>query len=46
MKNKLGKQIIPACKIHAVKEEAFGRGPKDGVKKKNQETKSEAHSIS
>ena len=27
-KNKLGKQIIPSCNIHTVKEETLGRGPK------------------
>ena len=32
MKNKLGKWIIPTCKIHTVKEEAFGGGPKGGGK--------------
>ena len=26
--NKLGKGIIPSCKIHTVKEETLGRGPK------------------
>ena len=26
--NKLGKGIIPSCKIHMVKEETHGRGPK------------------
>ena len=30
--NKLGKGIIPSCKIHMVKEETFGRGPKGGGK--------------
>ena len=44
MKNKLGKWIIPTCKIHTVEEEAFGGGPKGGVEK-NQERESEAHSI-
>ena len=27
-KNKLGKEIIPLCKIHMVKEETLGRGRK------------------
>ena len=27
--NKLGKRIIPSCKIHIVEEETLGRGPKD-----------------
>ena len=27
-KNKLGKEIIPLCKIHMVKEETLGRGLK------------------
>ena len=27
-KNKLGKWIIPSCKIHMVEEETLGRGPK------------------
>ena len=35
MKNKLGKEIIPICKIHMVKEEALGGGLKGGAKKKN-----------
>ena len=35
MKNKLGKEIIPICKIHMVKEEALGGGPKGGAEKKN-----------
>ena len=26
--NKLGKRIIPSCKIHIVEEETLGRGPK------------------
>ena len=30
--NKLGKRIIPSCKIHVVEEETFGRGPKGGGK--------------
>ena len=45
MKNKLGKMITHACKIHIVEEEAFGGGTKGGVEK-NQEMESEAHSIS
>ena len=28
--NKLGKGIIPSCKIYMVKEETLGRGPKGG----------------
>ena len=31
-KNKLGKEIIPSCKIHTMKEEILGRGPKVGGK--------------
>ena len=31
-KNKLGKEIIPSCKIHMVEKETFGRGPKGGGK--------------
>ena len=45
MKNKLGKRITHACKIHTLKEEAFGGGTKGGVEK-NQEREIEAHSIS
>ena len=30
--NKLGKGIIPSCKIHTIKEETLGRGPKGGGK--------------
>ena len=30
--NKLGKVIIPSCKIHMVEEETRGRGPKGGGK--------------
>ena len=29
---KLGKGIIPSCKIYMVKEETLGRGPKGGGK--------------
>ena len=32
IKNKLGKWIIPLCKIHTVEKEILGRGPKDGGK--------------
>ena len=28
--NKLGKMIIPSCKIHTVEKENLGRGPKGG----------------
>ena len=31
-KNKLGKRILPSCKIHIMEEETFGRGPKGGRK--------------
>ena len=31
-KNKLGKEIIPSCKIHMMKEETLDRGPKGGGK--------------
>ena len=30
--NKLGKGIIPSCKIHMVNEETLRRGPKGGGK--------------
>ena len=30
--NKLGKWIIPSCKIYMVEEETLGRGPKSGEK--------------
>ena len=30
--NKLGKEIIPSCKIHMVKKETLSRGPKGGGK--------------
>ena len=30
--NKLGKRIIPSCKIHIVEEETLGRAPKGGGK--------------
>ena len=29
---RVGKEIIPSCKIHMVKEETLGRGPKGGEK--------------
>ena len=32
-KNKLGKEIIPSCKIYMVEEETFNRDPKSGRKK-------------
>ena len=32
--NKLGKGIIPSCKIHMMEEESLGRGPKGGGKEK------------
>ena len=28
--NKLGKRIIPSCKIHTVEKETLGRDPKGG----------------
>ena len=31
--NKLGKGIIPSCKIHMMEEETLGRGPKGRGKK-------------
>ena len=31
-KNKLGKEIIPSCKIHTVKEDTLDRGLKGGGK--------------
>ena len=31
-KNKLGKGIIPSCKIYMVEEETLGKGPKGGGK--------------
>ena len=30
--NKLGKEIIPSCKIYMVKEKTLGKGPKGGGK--------------
>jgi len=33
-KNKLGKGIIPSCKIHTVDEETLGKGLKGGGKEK------------
>ena len=36
-KNKLGKWIIPSCKIHMVAEETFGRDPKGGGKEELRE---------
>ena len=30
--NKLGKEIIPSCKIHMEEEETLEEGPKDGGK--------------
>ena len=38
-KNKLGKWIIPSCKIHMVEEETLGRGPKGGGKEELGEEK-------
>ena len=35
MKNELRIEIILACKIHTMKEEALGGSPKGGVEKKN-----------
>ena len=35
--NKLGKMIIPSCKIHMVEEETLGRGPKGGGKEELRE---------
>ena len=35
IKNQLGKEIIPSCKIHMVEEETLGGGPKGGGNKKN-----------
>ena len=35
--NKLGKEIIPSCKIHMVKDETLGRGPKGGGKEELRE---------
>ena len=37
--NKLGKMIILSCKIHMVKEETLGRGPKGGGKEELGEEK-------
>ena len=31
-KNKLGKEIIPSCKIHMMEEETLDGGPKGGGK--------------
>ena len=36
-KNKLGKGIIPSCKIHMVEEETLGRCPKGGGKEELEE---------
>ena len=44
-KIKLGKWIIPSCKIYMAEEEALKGGLKGGGKK-SQEKKSEPHSIS
>ena len=33
MKNKLGKRITHACKVHTLEEKAFGGGTKGGVEK-------------
>ena len=33
-KNKLGKGIIPSCKIHMMEEETLDEGPKGGGKEK------------
>ena len=35
MKNELMIEIIFACKIHTMEEEALGGSPKGGVEKKN-----------
>ena len=32
---RVGKEIIPICKIYTVEEEALGGGSKGGVEKKN-----------
>ena len=45
MKNELRLEIIFACKIHTVEEEALGGRPKGGGENKNQERDSEFHSI-
>ena len=45
MKNELRIEIIFACKIHKVEEEALGKRPKGEGEKKNQERDSEFHSI-
>ena len=39
IKTKLGKGIINACKIHTVKEEALGGGPKGRVKRRTRREK-------
>ena len=38
-KNKLGKWIIPSCKIYIVGDETLGRGPKGGGKEELGEEK-------
>ena len=35
IKNKLGKDIIPACNIHTVENETLDGGPKGEVENKN-----------
>ena len=40
MKNELKIEIILACKIHTVEEEALGESPNGGGEKKNQERES------
>ena len=45
MKNELSIEIIFACKIHTMEEEALGGSPKGGVEKKNQEKESKSHSL-
>ena len=45
MKNELRIEIIFACKIHMIEEEALGGSPKGGIEKKNQEKESKSHSL-
>ena len=39
IKNKLGKGIIPSCRIHTMEKETLGRGPKGGGKEELREEK-------
>ena len=45
MKKELRIEIILACKIHTVEEEALSGSPKGGVEKKNMEREGKSYSI-